>query len=396
MSVIYKDGQFYGGNNSIEEPVKVEVMPTADISLVGEVLMYVGETDSNYTNCYWYKCVSDTSTTPATYSWVNVEVQNGTVSMELTQQEYDNLPDEQKSDGTVYYITDSIPFNPNSAVCGFTPVGTIISVMGNSAPRNYLACNGQVVDILDYPELAHYFEEQFGQVNKFGGNGTTTFGIPDLRGEFLRGTGTNGHNTQGNGSSVGTHQDATEHVFSIKTNQTRINFYGTEPQYPLNIDGTASAGVTKNGMNVAATAYTAQADTSTMYKSRPTNTSVLYCIAVRNIYVDARYDYSTDEKVVGTWIDGKPIYQKTINFGTLPNNTFKNVAHGISNFGKLISLYGTLDSGSLQSVIMFSYPDGITYNVGAYVTSTELFIKTGTDRTSDTAFVTIQYTKTTD
>ena len=110
MSVIYKDGQFYGGNNSIEEPVKVEVMPTADISLVGEVLMYVGETDSNYTNCYWYKCVSDTSTTPATYSWANVEVQNGTVSMELTQQEYDNLPDEQKSDGTVYYITDSIPF----------------------------------------------------------------------------------------------------------------------------------------------------------------------------------------------------------------------------------------------------------------------------------------------
>ncbi len=49
-----------------------------------------------------------------------------------------------------------------------------------------------------------------------------------------------------------------------------------------------------------------------------------------------------------------------------------------------------------MSVIPFSYPDGVTYNVGAYVNSVNVTIKTGTDRTTDTAYVTLQYTKTTD
>ena len=35
--------------------------------------------------------------------------------------------------------------------------------------------------------------------------------------------------------------------------------------------------------------------------------------------------YSTDEKVIGRWTDGKPLYQKTISCGTLPNNTTKTV-----------------------------------------------------------------------
>ena len=108
----------------------------------------------------------------------------------------------------VEYMSDSLS-SVNKVRTGYTPVGTIIAVMGNSAPAHYLACNGQVVNIATYPELANYFEEQFGSKNKFGGDGTTTFGIPDLRGEFLRGTGTNGHTNQGNGANVGEHQDAT-------------------------------------------------------------------------------------------------------------------------------------------------------------------------------------------
>lgn len=72
---------------------------------------------------------------------------------------------------------------------GFTPVGTVISVMGKTAPANYLACDGSIVNIADYPILADYFMAQFGSKNYFGGDGTTTFAVPDLRGEFLRGSG---------------------------------------------------------------------------------------------------------------------------------------------------------------------------------------------------------------
>ena len=75
-------------------------------------------------------------------------------------------------------------------VCGggFAPIGTIIAFMGTTAPQDYLACDGTVYNIADYPRLAQFFTDQFGSANKFGGNGTTTFAVPDLKGEFLRGT----------------------------------------------------------------------------------------------------------------------------------------------------------------------------------------------------------------
>mgnify|MGYP006875711587 CR=1 FL=1 len=45
-------------------------------------------------------------------------------------------------------------------------------------------------------------------------------------------------------------------------------------------------------------------------------------------------NFSLSETYTGKlWIDGKKIYEKTINIGTLPNNGnsgVKNVAHGIS------------------------------------------------------------------
>ena len=49
----------------------VDTMPTASASLVGTIVQYVGTTTVNYTNGYFYKCVSDGAITP-TYSWVEV------------------------------------------------------------------------------------------------------------------------------------------------------------------------------------------------------------------------------------------------------------------------------------------------------------------------------------
>lgn len=58
-------------------------------------------------------------------------------------------------------------------------------------------------------------------------------------------------------------------------------------------------------------------------------------------------DYSTSETDTGkNWIDGKRIYRKVINFGLLPNATFKDVAHGIT---------------TLQ-MVMPGFPRGISYN----------------------------------
>ena len=82
------------------------------------------------------------------------------------------------------------------------PTGCIIQMMGITAPTGYLECDGQVYNISAYTRLANYFESQFGLKNYFGGDGTTTFAVPDLKGEFLRGSGTNSHTTEGSGASV--------------------------------------------------------------------------------------------------------------------------------------------------------------------------------------------------
>lgn len=59
-----------------------------------------------------------------------------------------------------------------------TPVGSIISYMGNNVPKHYLACDGLEYNINDYPELAIHIKESFGSFNYFGGDGITTFAVP--------------------------------------------------------------------------------------------------------------------------------------------------------------------------------------------------------------------------
>ena len=50
-------------------------------------------------------------------------------------------------------------------------------------------------------------------------------------------------------------------------------------------------------------------------------------------------NYSTEEKVIGKWIDGKPLYQKTINLGNLPNKATKTVNHEIENIDLTSVMY---------------------------------------------------------
>ena len=56
--------------------------------------------------------------------------------------------------------------------------------------------------------------------------------------------------------------------------------------------------------------------------------------------------YSTEEQVIGTWIDGNTLYQKTIDCGALPNNTTKTVDYDISNVQKFVGFEGVGVSGN--------------------------------------------------
>lgn len=65
---------------------------------------------------------------------------------------------------------------------GFTPAGTVITVAMNTAPTGYLKANGAAVSRTTYADLFAAIGTTFG-----AGNGSTTFNLPDLRGEFIRG-----------------------------------------------------------------------------------------------------------------------------------------------------------------------------------------------------------------
>ena len=238
-----------------------------------------------------------------------------------------------------------LPYLGGSADAGFTPVGTVISVMSNHAPANYLICNGTVYNIADYPELANHFLNEFGSKNKFGGNGTTTFAVPDLRGEFLRGTGTNGHSSEGSGANVGVHQNGTSIPNIAPWSSTTSNYV---IQGFTNANGESYGIENSDGSIRGVTAHRSVFNTSSRdtngsgqglsLKIRPTNTSVLFCIAVKDIYYTeggkGGVDYSNDEQDTGLkWLDGKKIYQRTF---TLTNLTMPS-----SNTQQIINLLNT-------------------------------------------------------
>ena len=185
-------------------------------------------------------------------------------------------------------VVDPVKYLDNSEGLQDTPVGNIISYMGNNVPKHYLACDGTVYNIGDYPALEAHFITEFGRVNYFGGNGTTTWAVPDLQGEFLRGTGTNSHADQGSGANVGIHQDATKHFNvqeEVTDTLTSINVTGTTTNYD------SATSVTSYRNKYARTGYDPASTVFNSYiTSRPTNTSVKYCI---------KYE-STMQMLIGT------------------------------------------------------------------------------------------------
>jgi microcystin-dependent protein len=64
-------------------------------------------------------------------------------------------------------------------------IGEIALFGGNFAPRGWEFCNGQVLEIQSNPALYALIG------NRFGGDGRTTFALPDLKGHCTIGQGTN-------------------------------------------------------------------------------------------------------------------------------------------------------------------------------------------------------------
>lgn len=270
-----------------------------------------------------------------------------------------------------------------------TPVGHILTHMGTKAPKHYLICDGTEYNISDYPYLAQHFIDDFGSVNYFGGDGENTFAVPDLRGEFLRGSGTAERNT-GSGEAVGQHQEATM-IPCFWSGTGMAAHKNASPQY-MDKEHESGASNTSGGGSYSAS------NTTSHYTTRPTNTSVLWCIKYEPTYFMkvTGHIYSYEERLVGTWVDEKPLYEKTLDFGNLPNATSKEVPHGIENVDVIWVHDGYVTNAS--DSFCLSYVNISSISSAWYITANSrvAMITTGVDRRSYAATVTLRYTKTTD
>lgn len=220
------------------------------------------------------------------------------------------------------------------------PIGTVIPLMGTIPPKDYLACDGAIYNISDYPNLANHFESQLGSSNYFGGDGETTFGVPNLQDLFLRGYNPNEDSLSG---EIGEKQEGSMHPYiygsgygnslivgipevvdppDIDPFTTTIRPRNTDSELIIRTNSYSSSSLVKQLDNVTDTV-------PSFYTARPANMAVLYCIkAVESIPGGGGLDvYSEEETVIGRWINGKPLYRNVFHM-TAPST--ENVSTGSS------------------------------------------------------------------
>jgi len=138
------------------------------------------------------------------------------------------------------------------------PSGAVTAFAMNTAPSGWLECDGSAVSRSTYSDLFTAISTTFGV-----GDGSTTFNLPDLRGEFIRGW----DNTRGvdSGRSFGSAQ--TDEFEAHTHTYTRTNIATTDA---------ASAGSAESEPTGTSTVATGSAGGAS--ETRPRNIALMYCI----------------------------------------------------------------------------------------------------------------------
>lgn len=182
----------------------------------------------------------------------------------------------------------------NTSLYGaFNPVGTVIAYAGASVPSGYVLCDGTAVSRSVYANLFAAIGTAWGS-----GDGSTTFNLPDLRGQFLRGvSGASGNdpdassrtasNAGGNtGNNVGSKQSSAfashnhgvndpghSHTSTLATQAGSTPSFG--PITPTDfVSGSPTTTIPTNTVGTGVSIQNAGGSTET----RPTNVYVVYCI----------------------------------------------------------------------------------------------------------------------
>lgn len=107
--------------------------------------------------------------------------------------------------------------------------------------------------------------------------------------------------------------------------------------------------------------------------------------------------YSLEERIIGVWKDGRPLYEKTIDCGAFPNTDTKDVAHNIANVDNIWVFDGFVYGNNGQTYQLNRTTDAFNYQWETRANRTNVSIQDFANFGNDfSALVVVRYTKTTD
>lgn len=112
-------------------------------------------------------------------------------------------------------------------------------------------------------------------------------------------------------------------------------------------------------------------------------------------YIDEKTTYSTDEIEIGKWIDGKPLYRKIYEIALGSSTSI--TPHNLGSECYFVGLDGIATNG-VSVFKLNQYRGGAEQYECEFLITNErtIWINPKGDRTGYTAYVTLEYTKTTD
>lgn len=137
-------------------------------------------------------------------------------------------------------------------------------------------------------------------------------------------------------------------------------------------------------------------DTDSNYNANRNQSTQIQMLNDGSIAGKFRFTYSTSEQWTGEyWIDGKKIYCKTVNTGTISNNMNVTKSHGISSIGNFLvvdgrSSFAINSQGQAANIPRASYDP--KHGLEIVATKSGIILKAGANCSFSQSYVTLLYT----
>ena len=305
------------------------------------------------------------------------------------------------------------------------PIGTMIPYPSNVIPNGFLPCDGGAVSRTTYADLFSVIGTSYG-----AGDGSTTFNLPNKKGRISVGLDSSQteFNTIGKRDGEKTHQLT---INEMPSHDHRLTPFvdirqgdGQTNSHSGSLGTHLGGYVSKPNTLVTPTGGDQPHNNLQPYEvdqwiikafngayNQPVSGDVNDTLPVGSIikfdgdYIPEGYEevednehtYSTEEKVVGTWVDGKPLYRKsyiikgitTVSYtfslaGLNMDMCFFDFTHSIFKQDVFSLPFGIYGSNTDYNRIFFQNNNSIVFQFGSiYTMSKDLYF-------------TLEYTKTTD